>query len=261
MATALGCTVELDELLDMRIGGELRIFQNRFHRLRTVQILVVNDTVCEAERLDVVCRKTFTLKRDHVDHLGADVFRAFDNHVRRDVLDDAGAGCEHRVIADAAELVDARAPAEIDVVAANNVAGKCGLRAHDEVIADDAVVCDVRVGENVVVIAERRPFAFLRAAVDGHVFAEDVAVADLRADASAVMLQVLRLSADNGKGENFVVFAHDGVAFDAGVVVDNRSCAERNFAADVGVSADFNIFTELRTRFNNSSRMNHSGKK
>ena len=258
---SLARAIELDEFLDVRIGREFRVFEDLFDGLRAVQILVVDDAVREAERFDIIRREAFALERDHIDHLGADIFRAFDDHVRRNVLNDAGAGCEHRIVTDAAELVNARAPAEIDVVAANDVAGKSRLRAHDEVVADDAVVRDVRVGENVVIVAERRPFAFLRAAVNGYVFAEDVAVADFRADAAAVMLQVLRLPADNGKGENFVVFTHDGVAFDTGVVVNNRSRAERDFAADVGVGSDFDIFSELRARLNNSSGMNHCVKR
>jgi len=41
------------------------------------------------------------------------------------------------------------------------------------------------------------------------------------------------------------------------VVVNYRSRAERNFAADVSVSTDFDIFSELCARLNDCCGVNH----
>ena len=92
---------------------------------------------------------------------------------------------QHGMGADAAELVHAGAPADVDVILDHHVAGQRRLAAHHEVIADDAVMRDVAVGEDDVVVAEHGEIAVLRGKVHGDVLAKHVAVADAQAGIAA----------------------------------------------------------------------------
>ena len=87
-----------------------------------------------------------------------------------------------RVAADAAELVDRGAGADVREVLDTDVAAERRVRPEDRVAADVAVVRHVHVGHEQVVVADRRLAAAAGgAAVDRDELAEDVAAADASA--------------------------------------------------------------------------------
>ena len=153
-------------------------------------------------------------------------------HVRRHVLQHDGERAEHRVRADAAELVHAAKRAQHRPVVDVDVAGDLRVVGERREVADDAVVRDVRVGEEQVAVADLRVAAVLRGArVDGHVFAEDVVVADGRGRRLAAVLAILRDLADRRELEDAVARA------DASCAPVTTTCGPTTVPAPMTTSA------------------------
>lgn len=209
-----------------------------------VEAVAVEEPVQGLGRGDLFVGEARTLEPDGVDHLGlAGV--AVRDHERRDVLHALRAGGDHRVVADAAELVDARVPANVHMVADVDVSGDGGVAGDDEVVADDAVMGDVRIGEEGVVIAEDGPFALLGAEVDADVFAEGVAGTDLEPGLTGAGFEVLRAATDDGIWKDFALRPELRVAFDRSVVVQDAASAQRDVRPNIGIGTDLHAGAEL----------------
>ena len=95
---------------------------------------------------------------------------------RQRVLGHDRVAADEGMPADAAELVHARAGADVGEVLDRDVAAERRHVAEDRVVADVAVVRDVHVGHEQVAVADRRhAAAAARAAMDRDELAEDVA--------------------------------------------------------------------------------------
>ena len=74
------------------------------------------------------------------------------------------------------ELMDAGAPADIDVIFDDNVSRESGLRAHHQMITHDAIVRHVAVSQEDIIIADARVVLLLSRPVHAHVFAKNIAI-------------------------------------------------------------------------------------
>ncbi len=124
-------------------------------------------------------------------------------------------------------------------------------------LAERAIVRDVAVGEDGVVRADARDFAVAGRAVDGDVFAERVAVADFRARHAAFPFQILRLQADAGERENFILLAQLRVAVNDHVRMQFAFVAQRDVFADDAIRPDLAARADFRLRMNDGGWMNH----
>ena len=76
-------------------------------------------------------------------------------------------------------------------------------------------MADVRIGHEQIIRSKAGNAAALGGSTaDGHTFADRVIVADLHLSGLAVVLQILRLHAYGGKGEDPVAFANAGMAIE-----------------------------------------------
>ena len=104
------------------------------------------------------------------------------HRVGRHVLRDLGAGGEHRVRADSAELMNAAHPGRDHPFVEHAMAGYLSGVGQDRMVADEAVVRDVYIVHHQHVVADAREHpAALGAAVDGGELADAVVVADFQA--------------------------------------------------------------------------------
>ena len=117
-----------------------------FDGLSGVEAVAIKEAMQGLGRGDLVVGEARALEADGVDHLGLAGIAVRDDE-RRDVLHALRAGRNHRIIADATELVNASVPADIDVVTDVDVSGHGGMARDDEVVTNHAVVRDVRIGE------------------------------------------------------------------------------------------------------------------
>ena len=89
------------------------------------------------------------------------------------------------------------------------------------------------------------------AGVDGDAFAQDGFIADDYAGRTALEFEILRGTADPGKG------VYDAIGTNRGVAIDNRVShqlgprADFDIGADHAVCTEFNAFAKLGTLFNN----------
>ena len=104
---------------------------------------------------------------------------AFDQHVRRHVVQHAAQAAGEAEAADRREVMDDHAAGDRGVVVNVDVAAQQRGVGHDHAAADAAIVGDVAAGHDEAVAAERGDAVFLfGAAIDRHAFADDVVVAD-----------------------------------------------------------------------------------
>ena len=158
--------------------------------------------------------------------------------------------------ADAAELVDARAGADVHVVFDIDVAAERRHVAEDGVVADVAVVRHVHVGHEDVVIADARDAAAARgAAVHGDELAKDVAGADRQPGVLAVELEILRNLADRRERVDLAVVAELGSAVDHRRGADAAVRAGAHQRPDDRVGADRRAAADLRARVDDRRRV------
>ena len=110
---------------------------------------------------------------------------------------------DERMRSHARELDDRRSAADDDVIADGAMPGEHDVVGEDDVVADMAVVTDVAVGKEGAVVTDRRRHpAALGAGVHGHAFADQALFSDRQRGRLALELQILRLMADGGEGED-----------------------------------------------------------
>ena len=114
-----------------------------------------------------------------------------------------------------------------------------GVTGHDDVIAENAVMRDVDVGEEKIVRADHGGIAVVGGAMNRDAFAKHIAVADLQPRDAAFPFQVLRLLAEGGERENFILLAELRVAVNDDVRMQLAIVAERDVFADDAIRADF----------------------
>src|SRR5438093_6427725 len=229
---------ELDEVLDFG-ACQRSIVLDLLERARRVQL-----------RLDQVAERALQL-RDHVLREAAphQTDRVHAVHARRAapdrprdrqrVLRHHRVAADERVPADAAELVHARARADVDVVLDRHVPAERRHVAEDRVVTHVAVVRDVHVRHEHVAIANRRhAAAALRAAMDRDELAEDVALADRQPRLLAAELEVLWGLADRRDRIDLAVVADLGPALDDARRADAAVPADADVRSDDGVRAD-----------------------
>src|ERR1019366_2704037 len=116
---------------------------------------------------------------------------------------------------------------------------------------------DVGVGHQQVAAADGgEQSATLGSAMDGDEFADAVAVADAGLGALALVLQVLRRHAGGAVGEEEVILAHPGGAFE--VVIGHQPCARADvhFGADDAIGADIGAGVDFRLGVDNGGGVN-----
>ena len=87
--------------------------------------------------------------------------------------------------------------------------------------------------------------------------ADDRAIADLDIGHRSVpILQVLRLHADAGIGENLTARSDRRVSVDDRALFDNGPVADDDIFADMGIGADLDVCTEPGAIFHNCSLLN-----
>ena len=148
--------------------------------------------------------------------------------------------------ADARVLDHGRAAAEDGVVAHRAMPGEHDVAGEDHVVADAAVVPDVVVGEEGATVADRRgESAARRAGVHRDAFADDAVGADDEGRRLAPVLEVLRLVADGGEGEDARVRADARAPGHDRVADELDPLTERDLSADRAVGPDPHPLAEL----------------
>ncbi len=179
------------------------------------------------------------------------------DHERRHILHQRRGTAQHRVRADAHELVHARHAAQDCPIAHFHVAGDLRVAGEHRVVADAAIVRDVHVGHDPVVIADGRDADILRGAgMDRGEFADGVAVADDEPGRLVAILHILRPPAHRREVADLVVAAQRGVALDHGMVADARPRIDAHIRADHGKGADLDIRGQFGLRVDHRGRVN-----
>src|SRR6185369_6565659 len=177
-------------------------------------------------------------------------------HERQSVHGDHAVAAAVGMAADAAELVHRGEGADARVVVHLDVTGQGGVVGEDRAAPHLAVVRDVGVDHEEVVAADAGDAAPLRStAVHGTSFTELVAIADLDGDPLAAELQVLRLEADAGVGEDAVLAADSGRPFDLGSRGDLGAFADLDLGTDDGERTDADAVGEHGARVHDGERM------
>ena len=128
---------------------------------------------------------------------------------------------------DAAELMHSRMSANHCPIANRDVPGKGDAVRENAVVAKMNVVGNVAISKQRVIVAnDRLKASAFSATVDRNKLANAVAVADSCVGSLAVVFQILRSNTDRGIGEEDIVFANHGGAFD--VDVRHQSGARTN---------------------------------
>src|SRR5690606_18277262 len=84
-----------------------------------------------------------------------------------------------------------------------------------------------------------------RPPADGGVFADNVPVPDHQGGLFALILQILRLTAQDHPGVDFVLPADDGPVLNHGVRADRRAVADDHFSFDDSVRPDLDPGPQL----------------
>ena len=146
---------------------------------------------------------------------------------------------DHRVVADAHELVHRAQPAEHGEVAHLHMARQRGVVGRDDVRADPAVVRDMAAHHEQAAVADAgQPPAALSAGVHGDVLADLAVGADGQPRALARELQVLRLRAEGCEGEDARARPDLGLARDADMGIERHALAQRGLRAHHAEGAD-----------------------
>ena len=158
---------------------------------------------------------------------------------RQRVLGDHRVAADEPVLADAAELVNRRARADVGVGLDRDMAAQGRVRPEDRIVADGGIVRDVHVGHEDVAIPDRRDAAAAAgAAVDRHELAENVAAADHQPGRLTLILEILRREADRSE------------RVDLRVVADLRPAVHHRRRADAAAPANADVRTDARMRAN-----------
>ena len=133
---------------------------------------------------------------------------AFDNHVRRDILGNAGQPADEGTRADRRKVMHPRAAADTYAVLDPNVAGKHHLIGDGNVIRDLTVMGNMRCDHDEIFAANpRHTVSVAGASVDGDMLADKVAVANDTVDRLASEFPILGVCAQHGKRVDLVVLA------------------------------------------------------
>src|SRR5690606_22264423 len=125
---------------------------NLLLRLLQTQATLVQNLEGFADCTDAGIVKTATLQTHSV-HAAHSRRCTTDNHIGRHIVGNVRHAPNHRVCADAQELVYTGITAEDGPVIYLYVAGQTGVVGKHSVVANDAVVCNVHIGHKQVVAA------------------------------------------------------------------------------------------------------------
>src|ERR1039457_1724726 len=148
-------------------------------------------------------------------------------------------------------------PIYVGPIADGDVAGEGDAVGHDDVVADAHVVGDVGVCHEQVVAADGGDQSpTLGSAMNGDELTDAVAVADAGLGALALVLEVLRGHAGGAVGEEEVVLADPGGAFDVVIGQQAGARADVHFRSDDAIGADIGAGIDLRRGVNKGGGVN-----
>src|SRR5579884_53254 len=238
----------------VELRAHLDLFLDGFQRLSSIQIRPIEQLVRLAQiaaHLGAYARAA-QAAHVHVEDPGRNAPR---QHIRRNVLGDAGHSPDHGQRADPAVLVDAADSAEVGVVFDGDVAANAHVRGDGNVAADQTVMPDMRIGHDHILVAEPGDTAFAGGAVDGNAFADNVAIADDHITLFAFIFEILRRSAQNGARKDLAVAPDRGVLLDDHVRVQDGARADAALLADNAVRSDLRARLNLRGRIDDGRRV------
>src|ERR1035437_4326322 len=253
--TALAGADELEEFI--HFGVERHLGANAFDGLAGIELGPGEQAEGSLQRFDHGALEPAAFQANAVGAEDADLALAHGGGVWQHVLNDHAVGADEGVAADAAELMDAGEGADVGPIADGDVAGEGDAVGHNDVIADQRVVGDVGVGHEQVVAADGGDQSpALCAAMDGDEFADAVAVANAGLGALALVLEVLRGHAGGAVGEEEVVLADRGGAFEVVIGHQARARADVDFRSDDAIGADIGAGFDFRREVDDGGGMN-----
>src|ERR1700730_8571832 len=199
-----------------------------------------------AQGLNVLAREAAALQSHDVE---ADQTGPVAHHhtVGNYVALDASEAADHRMCADAGELMRRREPGEKCVVTHRDVTREEDVVRHDDMVAEMAVMGDVGSRHEQAIVSHPRHHAAAGSAgVHGDMLADDVAAADHQGGILALVFQVLRLVADRGERENPRAGADAGAAGDDDVGEQLDLLAQLDLGADDAIRSDAGAGGEAR---------------
>lgn len=153
--------------------------------------------------------------------------------VRHDTLRGACAAADHRVTADATELMHEDASREDCVIVDGYLAGQFRAVAYDDVVAYDIIVGDMAAFHEQVARTDNGLSLGSGATVYGYVLANLVVVTDDSERVLAAELQVLRHGTDDGTWEEHVATANASTIENSDAVHQHVVVANLDAAVDV----------------------------
>ena len=221
-----------------------------FQGLRAIEPFTEKDPVDLLHTFHLFECEALTLQTHFVEGAN-DGWLTIGDEERSDVLHDFRVRADHRIGADAAELVHSSNPSDGDVILNPNVSRERDRIAHHDVVGQMAIVGHVAVGKDDVVVADDREFTVVGGSVNRDVFTEDIPCADFHTWTSSFELQILRFRSQASVGKNFAIRPEHGETFYGSVVLQASAIAERYARSNESKGPDFNVGPEFDTRFNN----------
>ena len=252
--TALRIADEVDDLELLRSIRKTGLYLGK--AVGDVVALVVDSVVDVLDGTDSVGFETATAKAYDIDSRVADRLTST-QRIRGDVFVDLASAADHRVFADAGELVYHGTSAEDGPIVYVCLAGDSYVAYEDAMVTDRTVVGYVDIGHNEDVVSDagHALSAGLGSTVDGSAFADVDAVSDFDVSNLTVELEVLRDGSHNGTRENGTVLTHLYVREDGGVGVYLATVADLDIVVDEGVRTDLDIVAEFRARMDGGKGM------
>jgi hypothetical protein len=164
----------------------------------------------------------------------------------RYILRDARLSPNHHETADAAELMDANAAADVRPIFHLYVAAEHHIVHQDHIVPYFAVMSDVSPDHNQVAIADRGHRFIGIAAVESGILANAVVIANDELAPRVHPLQVLGGSAKDRSFANLVAAAEHGAALDDDAGFEPTAVAEDDAGLDDGERSDVDVAPQLR---------------
>ncbi len=197
----------------------------------------------------------------HADHVQALEMGelAADDTVGNHVAAQARQPADHRLRADAHELMCGRQTADVDEIADLAVTAEGGGIGENHIVADMTIVTDMAVGHEEAPRADRRhPAALHRTDVHGHGFADRAAFADLQAGRLAAIAQILRRTTERGEGMDDASIADRGVTCHAHMRHQPALSADRDIGADGAKRTDRDTVADNGTFLDAGGGIDHA---
>src|SRR3990167_2974354 len=171
------------------------------------------------------------------------------------IAGNAAKAADHRVRADAGELVDGCHSADDGAISDNHVTGRHRAIRHHDAISNLAIVRDMAVSHDQTIIADSHRRVFLTRGVDRYKLPNFASLPDNDIGCFALEFQILRLRADACARPNGRPLSNLGISIDIGMGLDSDIVAKSDCFLDYGKRFYSDIFADFCARLYDGLRV------